>query len=406
MVIGKSLRPRAQNQWLRPSVRALVLGATLVSACGNTASDAATLRVPTLEYPHIAGAIDAAASGDTIVVEPGTYTGANNRNLGFESKELVVRSEAGPELTILDVQGSAANPGRGFLIDGGQTEATVVDGFTIINGWMSTEESLVGSAKVDDLHDLSAGGLKVNSLSSPIVRNMIIRQCHSEYTGGGISVEVLSSPTIQDCLIVDCSAGIQGGGVSIETGSTPIVERCVITGNRAPDAGGIACHSEASGAERFILRSCTIAGNRATRGGGAMFMAFSETTVEQTIIYGNCSDGSDGILVEPLATADFACSLVDTSNTVIDPRASVSYDENSILDQAPQFCEPEDCQNAPNDLGDYGLKDVSPCVATNSPCGRRIGAYGLGICALPPATVRGSWGSIKARFQADPSRRE
>ena len=145
MVTGKNRRCKRWAEQLLPAIRTLAFGVILASPLGIETVHAATLRVPTLEYPHIAGAIEAAASGDTVVVAAGTYSGPNNRNLGFESKELVVRSEAGPEVTIIDVQGSAANPGRGFLIDGGQTEATVVEGFSIINGWMSTEESLVGS---------------------------------------------------------------------------------------------------------------------------------------------------------------------------------------------------------------------------------------------------------------------
>ena len=69
---------------------------------------AATLNVPT-GYPTIPMAIDAASSGDKVVIAGGVYTGAGNRNLDFGGKAITVRSASGdPAMCII----ACKNDGR------------------------------------------------------------------------------------------------------------------------------------------------------------------------------------------------------------------------------------------------------------------------------------------------------
>jgi len=135
-------------------------------------SRAATIRVPT-DQPTIQAGINAANAGDSVVVAPGTYTGAGNKNLNLKGKPLVLRSEDGAAVTIIDCEGQ----GRGFYFQAGETPSTVVEGFTIRNGAVS--------------------GL------------------FPDGWGGGILC-VGSSPTITDCAIRACSASpsgdVHGGG--------------------------------------------------------------------------------------------------------------------------------------------------------------------------------------------------
>lgn len=127
----------------------------------------ATLLIPS-QYPTIQAGIDAAVSGDTVLVANGTYTGAGNKDLDFGGREIVVMSENGPENCIIDCQ----NDARGFYFHSNETSNSVVDGFTIINGL-------------------------VNYYSTPY------------YKGAGIYCGD-SSPTITRCHILDCYAS--GGG--------------------------------------------------------------------------------------------------------------------------------------------------------------------------------------------------
>src|SRR5689334_14804469 len=98
----------------------------LLVAFVATFASAKELRVPA-DYRTIQDAIDAAAGGDEIVVAPGTY----HELLDTQGKKIVVRSSAGPAVTILDGQ----NLGRAILTaTQGETLATTIRGFTFQNG--------------------------------------------------------------------------------------------------------------------------------------------------------------------------------------------------------------------------------------------------------------------------------
>jgi len=73
-------------------------------------------------YPTIQSAIDAATSGDTVLMAPGTYTGEGNRNLANADKSLTFIGAAGRDNTIIDVEGQAYDAFRlGPASDGGYT---------------------------------------------------------------------------------------------------------------------------------------------------------------------------------------------------------------------------------------------------------------------------------------------
>ena len=95
--------------------------ALLVASVGH----ATTIHVPG-DQPTIQAAIDAVAVGDTVLVAAGTYSGSGNRDLDFAGKDLVLRSEHGADVTVLDIGGSLSDRHRGISFRSAETVAAVV----------------------------------------------------------------------------------------------------------------------------------------------------------------------------------------------------------------------------------------------------------------------------------------
>jgi PKD repeat protein len=178
----------------------------------STSVFGATIRVPT-DYPTIQAGIDAAAGGDIVIVADGTYVGLGNKDLDFNGKAITVKSENGPENCVIDCQGN----GRGFYFHSGETQSSVLSGFTITNG----------SADY-------GGGIRCSS--SPTITNCKIIGNTAGTSGGGIFF-VLRSATITNCTIIDNTA-YWGGGIFISN-ARPQITNCTITGNTATQGGGI-----------------------------------------------------------------------------------------------------------------------------------------------------------------------
>ncbi|MHC4945705.1 MAG: right-handed parallel beta-helix repeat-containing protein, partial [Planctomycetota bacterium] len=85
-----------------------------------------TLDVPSLKYPTIQSAINAAAKGDLVLVAPGTYF----ENIDFSGKTITVKSSDGSYCTFID--GSQA--GSVVVFRNHESSKSVLDGFTISNG--------------------------------------------------------------------------------------------------------------------------------------------------------------------------------------------------------------------------------------------------------------------------------
>src|SRR5258708_36117955 len=86
----------------------------------------ATIQVPA-NYPTIQSAINAANSGDTVLVDPGTYV----ENINFNGKAITVTSSNGPVTTIID----GNHNGTVVTFNHSETAAAVLSGFTIRNGF-------------------------------------------------------------------------------------------------------------------------------------------------------------------------------------------------------------------------------------------------------------------------------
>jgi Right handed beta helix region len=252
-------------------VPVLVVAASLGLIPANAVA-ATVLHVPQ-DYPTIQSAIDAAATGDTVLVAAGTY----NETIDFQSKAITVASESGAASTIINGDGvghvvaMGANPG----------ETPVLRGFTVRNGgpYGDTDgaiDTFGGPALIED---------------NTITAN---RFCGDGAVTAGFSAATIRNNVISGNSQVLCSGGVGGAGVSIQGEGTVQVLNNVITGNRHDSGAG--------GVELFAAGTPTISGNVIKDnvgwiGGGVSLVNDSDATITNNIIAGNQGAQGGGIYV-------------------------------------------------------------------------------------------------------------
>lgn len=243
----------------------LLLIVTAVLFLPAIALSQTTYYVPD-DYPTIQGAIDASSNGDTIVVRAGLYF----ENIDFVGKAIHLKSEMGPEVTVID-GGNPSNPDFGSVVtfQSGEAADSILDGFTLTNG------SGTGSGWT------YGGGIYCRDNSSPIITNNTITANSVIYAGGGIYY-YSSSPTITNNTFSGNTASF-GGGISCEFAHYSAIENNRIIGNSADDGGGLHIWYYSSP----TIMNNTILGNSADSGGGIYILENSEPTVKNTILWGN-----------------------------------------------------------------------------------------------------------------------
>ncbi len=160
-------------------------------------------------FHTIQAAVDASRSGDTILVEPGIYTGIGNRDVTIAGdKDISLVSLDGAETTTIDCEGL----GRGIAAQSGPA-GILVSGFTIQNGRTNW-----------------GGGLYIRSRTN----NVKVEACRflnnqANYGGGAVGVYGTVA-LFSDCSFSGSSAYQEGGAVHIEQ-STITFRDCNFTDN-------------------------------------------------------------------------------------------------------------------------------------------------------------------------------
>jgi len=201
-----------------------------------------TLLVPT-EYETIQSAIDAAAlKGDTVQVDVGIY----NETIDFLGKAITVESTAGePSGTYIDGAGLSGSV-VSFITQ--ETEASVLDGFTIRNG-----------SAVD------GGGVHIVG-SAPSIQNCVISGNTSSRFGGGLYAES-STLSLENVSITLNASGNTGAGIYTKY-SEGSITGCSFENNNGTSGAGIYV-KEGSGVLTFT--NVSMNGNKGSKHGGAIF---------------------------------------------------------------------------------------------------------------------------------------
>ena len=148
-----------------------------------------TLYVPE-NYLTIQSAINSAIDGDVVYVADGTYTGPGNRDIDFLGKAITVQSENGPENCIIDCQGTEEEPHRAFNFINSETPNSVLDGFTIQNGFGAL-------VQFQGIISYVGGGIYSEN-AAPLINNCVFQNCFGG--NGGAIYCALGSPIITGCL--------------------------------------------------------------------------------------------------------------------------------------------------------------------------------------------------------------
>ena len=168
------------------------------------------------DVPTIQVAIDSCTHGDTVLVADGIYSGDGNRDLDLRGRRILLRSENGPALTIIDCQGSSTEPHRGFTFTNPEDSSCIIDGLTIRGGYGPV------------FSGTSSGGGLLCYLSAPLVKNCIFAG-NSAMLGGAVFANQ-SDARFVNCTFVDNTAPY-GSGLFLYDQSSITVDNCIIAFN-------------------------------------------------------------------------------------------------------------------------------------------------------------------------------
>ena len=282
------------------------------------------------DFNNIQAAIDDANDGDVVEVQSGTYTGIGNRDIDFLGKAITVRSANGAEYCIIDCEGMEQAPHRGFYFHSGEESESVLDGFSITNGY----------AYGTDSNRHGGGAIRCDD-SSPMIMNCIFTRNYAAWDGGAIN-NLNSDPTIVNCSFIDNEAIENDGGGINNYKSSPQIINCIFSGNSAYDWGGgirnlhtssptiINCffnnNSSDEGAGIFdyndstpAILNCTFIGNLARTGGGGIdSQEYCVVTISNCIIWDNDGPALSGGQYD-VSYSNIEGSFIGLGNIDVDP---------------------------------------------------------------------------------------
>jgi hypothetical protein len=231
------------------------------------------IQVPA-DQPTIQAGVDAAGNGDTVLVSDGTYTGDGNTVISLRGKEVVVKSQNGPDNCILDGEGT----GYFGFADGVSYEGlnAGIEGFTIRN-CMGSGFYYYGGACPDingNVIELCSTGILVSGGAHVIENNTI-----QDNTGSGIEANFYTGQISSNIIRGNSTTGA-GGGVSLYKSEAIIINN-IISGNYARNAGGgIYANKDTS----YFINN-TIINNSSRKGSGINIDESNPTMVNNIIAY-------------------------------------------------------------------------------------------------------------------------
>lgn len=326
------------------------------------------INIPS-DYLTIQEGIDASVNGDTVLVQPGTYTeniNFNGKNIVLGSLFITTRDTSYISKTIID----GNNLDRVVTFNNGETNDAQLSGFTITNG-----------GRTDPSYNKDGGGIFCDN-SSPLLSHLAVRNNQVNASGGGIfltsyygsinNVSItnnissgsrgglyadLSNFTLSESTISHNRTGYLGGGVCLRESDEVDLNHLLIYKNEADfDGGGIYINEVAK--TNIIQSTITenmIQGGR--YGSGIMLQnIFSVVNIVNSIVYRNYRGNAHRALFTWSGTYNVAHSCIGESYNGQD-WVTEWGGEGNIYDYPNYVNRSEE---------DYNLSESSPCIETGT----------------------------------------
>jgi len=312
--------------------------------------------------------IDIAVTGDEVVVAAGTHAGPIN----FNGKGITVRSESGPDVTIIEGSGLQ----NVVVFDSGEGADSVLRGFTVQGTtftcgiFISGASPIIEENVIRDHQTLGDGaGIRATGSYALIRKNVIrdnrVSTLRSPANGAGLHVtggapEIVNNFILNNSVYAFATLPIANGGGLYQSGGTPRIVGNVFAGNRTTEtSGGLQLGGAIyiSGTADAVVANNTFYNNHSaespygTYGGGGLYISGSNSgmLVANNILQAN---GPYGVLC---------------ASTSVD----VTFQTNSLFGNSS--ADYQDCPAGTGDLfvdpemvdpsgGDYQLADTSLLV--------------------------------------------
>ncbi|KAK9840843.1 hypothetical protein WJX81_008508 [Elliptochloris bilobata] len=261
---------------------------------------------------RVLGATPSVLSVPPAILElPGTYSGAGNINVVYNSRPITVQGIGGAAVTLFDTQGTSS----AFRFVGTETSTSILKGVTV---WNSLLMSLGPAAAYSG----NGGGLFITS--SPDIQDCVFKLLAVTGNGGGVAVIGVPGTGWPASFYYPCNAqgacewfiptAVHPAGYApfvawTSANAHPTFERCTFANNYAAMGAGIYAF-EAS----ITMSDCLIDSNTGEGQGGGVYSRFASWHFDRLNVTNNVAKGAGAALMGEYTIAPHIDSLIITGN--------------------------------------------------------------------------------------------